>query len=141
MLSIKWNSDGTVLKKAYNTDAGYDIVYNKRICIPAESGMLIQTDLVIQIPEGYCGIIKARSSTFKKELFIIDGVIDAGYCGPLTIQMYNIGDKDVVIRRNTAVAQILFLPVPEVTLQRVKEFSSSQRGTNGFGSSDNMENT
>lgn len=140
MLKIKWNSDGTVLKKAYNTDAGYDIVYNRRLTVPAGSGCLVQTDLIIQIPSGYCGIIKARSSTFKKNLFVIDGVIDAGYCGPLTIQLFNTGSSDVVLRRNTAVAQILFLPVPEVILERTADFSKTQRGTNGFGSSDTVEN-
>lgn len=140
MLQIKWNSTGSVLKKAYDTDAGYDIVYAHRLVIPSNSLEYINTDLIIQIPAGYCGIIKARSSTAKKGLIIIDGVIDAGYCGTIKLQVLNNSNRDVTLRRNTAIAQILFLPVPEVSLLNTDNFDLSQRGTKGLGSSSNEVN-
>lgn len=137
LLQIKWNSNGSQLRKAYPTDAGYDIIYHRRAVLNPNTTTLIDTDLIIQIPSGYCGIIKARSSTFKKSLSIIDGVIDAGYCGTIKLQVRNESNKAITLRSNTAIAQIIFLPVPDVYLQRVESFDKSQRGENGLGSSDN----
>lgn len=137
LLPIKWNSEGSSLYRAYPADAGIDLIYYKSVVLKPKQITLVETDLIIQIPTGYCGIVKARSSTYKKSLSIIDGVIDAGYCGTIKLQIRNESDNIVELPENTRIAQILFLPVPEVSLIKTDTFDLSQRGNKGLGSSNN----
>ena len=42
--------------------------------------------------------------------------------------------SDIVVVRGQKIAQLVILPIPEITLQEVEELSVSDRGVNGFGS-------
>ena len=42
--------------------------------------------------------------------------------------------SDIAVVRGQKIAQLVILPVPEITLQEVTELSDSDRGVNGFGS-------
>jgi dUTPase len=69
-----------------------------------------------------------------------EGIIDAGYKGPLTIKIYNFGDKDVVIKKGTAAAQCKIHKVYKAKFTEISkaEFNLTKtiRGHKGFGSSD-----
>lgn len=97
------------------------------------------TGLSIEIPEGYVGLIFPRSSISKTPHTLANsvGVIDSGYTGEIKLRMrydenevreyleYSPGDR---------IGQLVILPYPVVTLQEVKELKSSERGSQGFGS-------
>ena len=92
------------------------------------------TGVAFEIPDGYCGLVFARSSISNKGMYLSNGVgvIDAPYRGTVRVRFY----------RNTAdyyqpgerVAQIMFVPVLPVTLVPSDELAPSSRGTGGFGS-------
>ena len=42
--------------------------------------------------------------------------------------------SDIAVVRGSKIAQLVILPIPEITLQEVEELSDSDRGANGFGS-------
>ena len=42
--------------------------------------------------------------------------------------------SDIAVVRGQKIAQLVILPIPEITLQEVTELSDSDRGVNGFGS-------
>lgn len=127
-----WADDDTKLQKAYPSDAGYDIILGTSTRIL--TGMsTIQLPLKIQIQGGYYALLKPRSSTFNKGLLLVDGVIDAGYCGYLNLQIINFY-KDIDIPAGSAVAQLIVLPVIEPYFEHTNEFSSSKRGNKGLGS-------
>ena len=48
--------------------------------------------------------------------------------------LYNTSDEDVEIKRGDRIAQIIFQEVPEVGITVIDSLGSSQRGSNGFGS-------
>ena len=132
-VTLKWNSDnGSYLSKAYSADAGYDLVFGNDVTVRYMVG-IIDTDLRVQLPEGYVGLLLPRSSTFIKGLHIIPGVIDAGYCGYLKIQ-YECWVDSLTIPANSAIAQLVVLPLPIVELAHVNSFDLTERGTNGLGS-------
>ena len=99
---------------------------------------LVRTGLVIEVPAGHFLAIFARSSMpLKRGLMVANGVgvIDPDYCGPtdeVLIQVLNLTDKDVEVKRGDRLAQGIVLPAPRVTWNEVTEIRRAVRG--GFGS-------
>lgn len=119
--------------------AGFDLAAAGDIEIPPHAIRLIGTGLVIGVPDGYFLGIFARSSTpLKKGLMVANGVgvIDADYCGPadeIKIQVLNITDAPVFVKRGDRLAQGMLLPSPRIVWDEVDEMTAPTRG--GFGSS------
>ena len=99
--------------------------------------MLVRTGLIIEVPTGHFLGIFARSSTpLKRGLLVANGVgvIDPDYNGPedeVMIQVLNLTDAPVQVRRGERLAQGMILPAPRVTWQEVPEIRQVTRG--GFG--------
>lgn len=126
--------------RAYDTDAGYDLVATHITTEINECGQLIlvyHTGLAFEIPEGYFGMVVPRSSIFKKSLYLTNhaGVVDAGHRGEVTGRFKtDTNTVPAVYKEGERFAQLLILPVPEVTFTEASELSISARGENGYGS-------
>lgn len=120
--------------------AGFDLASAVDMEIPPRSIRLVGTGLVIGVPDGYFLGIFARSSTpLKRGLMVANGVgvIDADYCGPadeVKIQLLNLTDTPVQIKRGDRLAQGIVLPSPRIEWEEVDELTAPTRG--GFGSTD-----
>src|SRR5688500_4115481 len=118
--------------------AGFDLASAVDEEIPARSIRLVGPGLVIAVPEGYFLGIFARSSTpLKRGLMVANGigVVDADYCGPsdeIKIQLLNITDAPVQVKRGDRLAQGIVLPCPRIEWEEVDDISRPSRG--GFGS-------
>jgi dUTP pyrophosphatase len=118
--------------------AGFDLASAVDIEIPPRSIRLVGTGLVIAVPEGFFLGIFARSSTpLKRGLMVANGVgvVDADYCGPadeIKIQLLNVTDSPVQVKRGDRLAQGIVLPSPQIEWQEVEEMTQPTRG--GFGS-------
>lgn len=133
---------------ANKADAGYDLVATHITTELNECGQLIlvyHTGLALEIPEGYFALLVPRSSIFKKSLTLTNsaGVIDAGYRGEVMAKFRTTTDVvPAVYREGDKFAQLLILPVPEVTFEEAFELSDSERGESGYGSTgDASDNT
>lgn len=140
-------------KKAYSTDACYDIyadndsdIYystvNNKYCegtvIPAHSYVVFNTGISIEIPTGYfCPVFSRSGMGFQDNLRLSNcvGIIDADYRGEWKVKIYNDGNVDKVIARGARIAQFAVLPVLDSEIEEVNEISNTERGENGFGSS------
>jgi len=124
---------------AYGTDesAGFDLAAAHDLVVPARQIALVRTGLVIEVPSGHFLGIFARSSTpLKRGLLVANGVgvIDPDYSGPadeVMIQVLNVTEADVQIRRGDRLAQGIILPAPRISWQEVSEIREVTRG--GFG--------
>ncbi len=131
--------DSTIPLPTYGTDeaAGFDLAAALDVIVPPRTIVLVRTGLVIEVPTGHFLAILARSSTpLKRGLMVANGVgvIDPDYSGPtdeIMIQVLNITDSDVQVRRGDRLAQGIVLPSPRVTWDEVAEIRSTTRG--GFG--------
>ncbi|MEZ5287184.1 MAG: dUTP diphosphatase [Vicinamibacterales bacterium] len=118
--------------------AGFDLAAAEDVEIPAGQIRLVGTGLVIAVPNGHFLGIFARSSTpLKRGLMVANGigVVDADYCGPddeIKVQLLNVTDTPVVVRRGDRLAQGIVLPAPTVQWDEVDEMDAPTRG--GFGS-------
>jgi dUTP pyrophosphatase len=131
--------DPTIPLPTYGTDdaAGFDLAAAHDISVRPRQIALVRTGLVIEVPTGHCLAIVARSSTpLKRGLQVANGVgiVDPDYSGPtdeVMIQVLNVTDADVHVRRGDRLAQGLILAAPRVIWQEVAEIREVTRG--GFG--------
>jgi len=126
---------------AYATEgsAGLDL----RACIAAplllEPGRaeLISTGLSIHVadPE-LAAVILPRSGLGHKHGVVLGnlvGLIDSDYQGPLMVSCWNRGASAYTVQPGERIAQLVIVPVVQVNLEIVSEFTASDRGSGGFG--------
>lgn len=99
---------------------------------------LIPTGLAIYIADpGYAGMILPRSGLGHKHGIVLGnlvGLIDADYQGPLMVSAWNRGTAAFTLNPMERLAQLVIVPVKQVEFHVVDEFTSSERGQGGFGS-------
>ncbi|MCR5704498.1 MAG: dUTP diphosphatase [Eubacterium sp.] len=103
---------------------------------PGET-VFVGTGVAMEIPEGYAGLIYARSGlSCKRGLAPANkvGVVDADYRGEITVALHNHGQEPQTIESNERIAQIVIAPFLKVDFQETDELSDTVRGTGGFGS-------
>ena len=140
---------------AYATSgsAGMDL----RACLDApivlEPGdaKLVPTGLAIYIEDpGLAAVILPRSGLGHKHGIVLGnlvGLIDSDYQGPLMVSVWNRGSEPgmgqpgrpmgqpFTIRPGDRIAQLVVVPVVQVELQVVEDFTTTARGAGGFGHS------
>lgn len=123
--------------RAHEWDAGFDLRLPKGTCIyiPGQYSITIDTGVHFEIPEGYVGMIKSKSGLNVKDGITVEGVVDAGYTGSVVCKLYNHSYDLKYFNEGDKIAQIVFMPIPKVELNRVNEIAGGERGDNGFGSS------
>ena len=62
------------------------------------------------------------------------GLIDSDYQGPLSISLWNRSSRPIEINPGERVAQLVVIRVDQVELDLVEEFETTERGSEGFGS-------
>lgn len=136
------SDDATGIKApAIEGDCGYDITIEEDIIIPAksESGKPIDVPsrCAVKIPSGFWGMIINRSSTSRKRgLAVVPGVIDEGYTGELFACTYNLTNEEVQLKKGERIAQLILMPRFTPPVVAVAELPTTARGERGFGSTD-----
>lgn len=108
-----------------------------RLILPGETA-LIPSGIAISIHDpGLVALIVPRSGLGIRHGIILAntiGVIDSDYQGEIGIGIYNRGDEAYSIQPGERICQMMFVPVTQVSLEVVTEFSrESARGAGGFG--------
>lgn len=89
----KLSKDATTPKRG-RLDAGYDIFAAETIVLEPQEKATIRTDIAVNIPEGYVGLLTSRSGVSSKTHLVIEtGKIDAGFQGNMKINIKN--DMDI----------------------------------------------
>lgn len=97
----------------------------------------IGTGIAVEIPEGYAGLVFARSGlSCKSGLAPANkvGVIDSDYRGEIFVFLHNHGDSPYTVRPGDRIAQIVFVPFASASFNEVDDLSETVRGEGGFGS-------
>ena len=119
--------------------AGFDLsaYLDQSITLMPSERALIPTGLALQIPEGYAGLVYARSGLAIKSGITLSncvGVIDSDYRGEVKVGLVNLSDKPFTIHDGDRVAQLVLTPVVQAEIETTDEISETQRGDGGFGS-------
>ena len=136
--------------KSHTQDACFDLFANEDVVLKYGETKVVPTGISIELPDGYYADIRSRSGlTSKSALRVHLGTIDSNYRGDIGIICENAShrklsslnyiDTDIIVKRGDKIAQILVQKLQEIELVEVNELSDSERGINGFGSTDNKE--
>jgi dUTP pyrophosphatase len=109
------------------------------LLLEAGKAELIPTGLAIHVQDpGLAAVILPRSGLGHKHGVVLGnlvGLIDSDYQGQLMVSCWNRGREPFTIRPGERIAQLVVVPVVQVDLEVVEDFSTSERGAGGFGSS------
>ena len=103
---------------------------------PGERG-LVPTGLSIELPAAHEGQARPRSGlAIKHGISLINtpGTIDEDYRGEVKVPLVNHSDQAFEITRGLRIAQLVVVPVVQVSIEEVDTLSSTDRGNRGFGS-------
>jgi dUTP pyrophosphatase len=131
----KLNGLAVIPEYAKAGDAGLDFTAT-RIISETEDSIVYGTDIAIEIPEGYVGLLFPRSSIRKYELMLKNsvGVIDSGYRGEMmaTFQKTN-GNYSTKYGLNERIFQLIIMAYPKIELVISEELSETERNEGGHG--------
>lgn len=119
--------------------AGADIyaLTEKDIEIVPNETVLIHSGVTFEIPDGYVGLVFARSGLATKSGLAPAnkvGVIDSDYRGELMVPLFNQSNKPQTVSNGDRIAQIIFMPYLKADFFEDNTLSQTQRGEGGFGS-------
>ena len=86
--------------RAYPWDAGLDLYAMEGWCIPGDCGVVFNTGVHLDIPNGYVGLVKSRSGLMVNQNITTDGTIDSGYTGAIKVKLFNHG---IMAHKNIAI--------------------------------------
>ena len=98
---------------------------------------LIRTGIAVSIPQGYVGLVYARSGmACKRGIAPANkvGVIDADYRGEVMVCLHNHGSEAQTVEDGDRIAQLVITPYLTAQFQAADELEATQRGSGGFGS-------
>lgn len=107
------------------------------VTIKSGETKLIHTGIAMEIPEGYVGLVYARSGiAVKRGLAPANkvGVIDSDYRGEIMVAIHNHSEIEQTIADAERIAQIVIAPYLTVDFVETEELDETERGAGGFGS-------
>ncbi|HIU02449.1 MAG TPA: dUTP diphosphatase [Candidatus Onthocola gallistercoris] len=121
----------------YSAGADLYACMDEPVTIAPGETVLIKTGLAMAIPEGYAGLIYARSGlATKKGLAPANkvGVVDADYRGEVMVPLHNHSRVAVTVEHGERIAQMVITPFLTAEFLEAEELDDTLRGENGFGS-------
>ena len=127
------------IKPTYGTQfsAGADLYSVEEKVIGVGQTVVVKTGIAVQIPEGYVGLVYARSGlATKRGLAPANkvGVIDSDYRGEVMVALYNQSGTEQKIDAGERVAQMVIAPYLACEYEEAEQLDDTARGTGGFGS-------
>ncbi len=135
----KINERAVIPTKGSPYSAGADLYSAEEGAItilPGETAF-IGTGLKMEIPEGYAGLIYARSGlACKRGLAPANkvGVVDSDYRGEIKVALYNHSSNPQTVEMGERIAQMVITPFLSVDYEESQGLSLTERGEGGFGS-------
>ena len=119
--------------------AGADLyaLSGEEILIPAGKTVFVSTGIAMEIPEGFVGLVFARSSMgAKRNLAPANkvGVIDSDYRGEIRVVLFNHGQQEQTVQHGERIAQMIITPVLTPAYAETEDLTDTDRGAGGFGS-------
>jgi dUTP pyrophosphatase len=128
-------------------DAGVDLVSTEFVTIRPGQTVMVDVNLTVAIPEGYCGFVMSRSGLASKGVSVSQGVglIDSNYRGPIKVLLTYHAPESMfgmvslqspyVINEGDRIAQLVIVKHETIEFETVESLDDTVRGAQGFGSS------
>jgi dUTP pyrophosphatase len=131
------NSDATLPYYTIKGSAGLDLSSSVDLTLNPGQVTIILTGICFNLPPGFEGQTRGRSSLNKKGIFCIHGTIDSGYTGEVGVFLYNSTPEPFQIEKGMRIAQMVVARhtlVEWLPVQTREELGITDRGEKGWGS-------
>ena len=121
----------------YSAGADLYALTDEEVVIQPGQSAFIHTGLATEIPEGYVGLVYARSGLACKQGLAPAnkvGVIDSDYRGELVVALFNQSGEAKKVKYGDRIAQLVIAPYLKCEFIESEELSDTTRGAGGFGS-------
>lgn len=88
--------------------AGYDLRSSREVVIKPKQYVLAATLEWVELGLRIMGSLHLRSSLAREGLIGSFAVVDPGFRGQLTLNLHNVGESEVTIRKAEPIVQIIF---------------------------------
>ena len=127
---------------AYATpgSAGLDLraCLDKAVTLQPGETLLVPTGLAVHLANpAYAAVLLPRSGLGHKHGIVLGnlvGLIDSDYQGQVFVSVWNRSHETFRLAPLDRIAQMVIVPVVQVDFRVVDDFTSSSRGSGGFGS-------
>ena len=138
-LQVKLLSENAIIPtRSHEQDGGLDMYSTQDRLISGRSSEEFDFGVAVDIPEGYVGLLFARSGLGSRGIRPSNcvGVIDSGYRGSIKVTLRNDTVSGKRIKVGDRVAQLVIVPIVTPNPVVVDDFQEkTSRGEGGFGSS------
>ena len=135
---LKLNEKATLPSYGSACAAGADLYScEEEITFAPGETKLVHTGIAMEIPDGYVGLIYARSGiATKRGLAPANkvGVIDSDYRGEIMVALHNHSNRSAKIDAGERIAQIVIAPYIQADFTEAESLDDTERGAGGFGS-------
>jgi len=91
------------------SEAGYDIRIKQEITLhPFRRFSLASSMERFQMPDDLVGIVHDKSTHIRRQLLVGNSVVEPGWSGWLTIELFYTGWRPLTIPARTGIAQVIF---------------------------------
>jgi len=131
---IKIKTDGRLPKYGYDDDCAADIFLQKDYILQPNVMNKIPLGLCVDIPRGFEGNLRSRTSSLMKGIIVHSPSIDPGYTGEIHALISILGDKPMLIKKDQRICSLIITPFVRGEF-KYKEYDKKEaRKFNGFGS-------
>ena len=117
-----------------NGDTCADLYSCEELIIFGGETKLINTGVIMELPEGWGAFIRQKSGLASKGIIPIGGIIDSSYRGEIKVILHNLSDHFFDVRVGMKIAQVDIRPVYRALFESVDTVENTERAANGFGS-------
>jgi len=130
----KLEEDAKLPTRKHWSDAGADLYALETAVLSPQTSGIIRTGVTIDIPDGYVGILKAKS---KSDFIVGAGVVDSGYQGEILVKIFNPYRAPIEIVKGSAIAQLVITPcisgeIQEIPKEEIHNTKSDRGKTGGI---------
>ena len=135
----KLNPNAVIPTYGTEFSAGADLYacIDEKVIIASGETAFIKTGIALEVPEGYAGLVYARSGlSCKQGLAPANkvGVIDADYRGEIMVALHNHSNETKSVENGDRIAQLVITPFLTANFIETDELNETVRGDGGFGS-------
>lgn len=131
----KLSKDAVIPTIAEPGSIGYDLCSTVDFTLPSSQMCSVSTGVAIELPEGVYGRVAPRSGlAVRSGIDVLAGVIDPSYRGEVKVVLINHGQRSVFFPSGSRIAQLVLERAEVFPTQEVDFLSTTERGSNGFGS-------
>ncbi len=113
--------------------SGIDLCCAESFTLERGETTLVPTGVAVEIPAGFEGQVRPRSSLSSRGVHCHAGTIDPDYRGQIYVVLSDVVYIPRKFEKGDRIAQLVIAPVERVELVRVEQLSETARGERGFG--------